>query len=304
MALPFPPLMTGDDHADLEALHDYFYSVIDAFTNAVGQAIDGSVTDGSLGPGGDGALTITEAPTDIVYTASSGLSLDQTLFGAIAIEYTLPNRAIGLLIHYREQGETVFKTSFANNSPERLINLKVGISYDLRLAGQASNGSIGPFSPIVTVMIPVDDAVMKAPASVQYLIAEASVQLPDARVATDSNTVVWDFTTDNEATASVPDAAITTDKLANAAVTYVKMQQASAAKVLLGAEAAGVYREITLAALFTIVSGVLSVVANSGWSTSGITTDKVLASGDTLLQTQNVLGTLIDTLKTQGILSA
>ena len=38
------------------------------------------------------------------------------------------------------------------------------------------------------------------------------------------------------------------------------------------------------------------------WSVTGTTTDKVLASGDTLSATQNVLGTLIQTLQSKGII--
>jgi hypothetical protein len=43
---------------------------------------------------------------------------------------------------------------------------------------------------------------------------------------------------------------------------------------------------------------------DSGWSTSGLSTDKVLASGDTLAATQNVLASLIEVLKVKGVLSA
>lgn len=43
---------------------------------------------------------------------------------------------------------------------------------------------------------------------------------------------------------------------------------------------------------------------DTGWSTSGVVTDKSLSVGDTLAQTQHVLGTLIAVLISKGILSA
>lgn len=43
-------------------------------------------------------------------------------------------------------------------------------------------------------------------------------------------------------------------------------------------------------------------VTDDAWGAVGITTDKSLTSGDTLIATQNVLGTLITTLKEKGII--
>jgi hypothetical protein len=43
-------------------------------------------------------------------------------------------------------------------------------------------------------------------------------------------------------------------------------------------------------------------VTDDAWVVTGVTVDKTLASGDTLTATQNVLGTLITTLKEKGIL--
>ena len=86
MSLPFPPQLTGDDHTDIMKIHDYLFSLLDDFDNAAGQAIDPS-----MGQGGDGSLTIVDIPGDIVYTPSSSLSVDGTLFGSIEIEYTIPD---------------------------------------------------------------------------------------------------------------------------------------------------------------------------------------------------------------------
>src|SRR6266849_10436711 len=117
MSLPFLPLLSGNDHTDLQTVYAWINDLIRYFPNAVGVALDPT-----QGQGGDSALSITEAPSNIVYTPSSSLSIDKILFGAIEITYTLPTRAVGIVIHYKEATETVFKTSFADISPERLIN--------------------------------------------------------------------------------------------------------------------------------------------------------------------------------------
>lgn len=62
--------------------------------------------------------------------------------------------------------------------------------------------------------------------------------------------------------------------------------------------------DLTLGAGLAISGTVLGLNPDSGWSTSGTSTDKALASGDTLAQTQDVLGTLITTLIAKGLLAA
>lgn len=42
---------------------------------------------------------------------------------------------------------------------------------------------------------------------------------------------------------------------------------------------------------------------DEGWSTTGVVSDKTLAVGDTLTNTQHFLGTLVQTLKDKNILT-
>jgi len=150
MALSFPPQLTGDNSRDIIALQSYLYDLVAQFDNAAGEAIDPS-----SGQGGDGSLTITEAPTGITYSAAVGFSRDSMMFGEINITFILPARAIGVLVHYRETDSTVWHTSFASTSPYSLQSLKVGSSYNIALAGQAANGALGPLSAITSVSLPV-----------------------------------------------------------------------------------------------------------------------------------------------------
>lgn len=59
---------------------------------------------------------------------------------------------------------------------------------------------------------------LAASQSAQFIVAAASSGLSAERVATDTSTVAWDFATATQAKASVPDASITTAKLAAAAI--------------------------------------------------------------------------------------
>ena len=148
--LPILPQLTDDDKTNIALLYAYLQQVSLSFANAAGFAIDPS-----MGEGGDDSLTITEAPTGITYTPTSSTGIDSTLFGAIDITFVKPDRAVGIIIYYREVGIDNFKQSFAFSSPFRLINLKVGGQYQLQLAGQAANGNISSvLSPLVTVTIP------------------------------------------------------------------------------------------------------------------------------------------------------
>lgn len=76
---------------------------------------------------------------------------------------------------------------------------------------------------------------------------------------------------------------------------------------------AGLSPEMTIAAvkqdiaalqryLFDLVTNI-DIPADEGWVVSGTVADRTLASGDSLLATQNVLATLIQTLTERGLLS-
>jgi len=151
MTLPYPPQQTGDVNRDISALYTYLYDIIENFDNAAGQAIDPSV-----GQGGDGSLTIVDIPTGISYTPGASLSVDGSIFGHIDVTFTKPDRAVDIIIFYKEASDTEYKQSYASMSPFRLISLMVGTQYNLYMAGQAANGSLGPTSTVTTVTIPTD----------------------------------------------------------------------------------------------------------------------------------------------------
>jgi len=163
VSLPLLPLLSGDDSADLQTLYKWIYDLIRYFPNAVGTAIDPT-----QGQGGDASLTVTEAPTNITYTPSSSLSVDGTIFGAIDITYTLPDRAVDIVAYYKETSDINFKQSYASTSPFRLTSLKVGTQYSIQLAGRSANNSIGPLSPLTNITIPTSILPTFTPGSVMF----------------------------------------------------------------------------------------------------------------------------------------
>lgn len=180
MTLPLPPPLKSDRYIpgfqllqdDVEAIHEYLYNLAFSFANAAGAAIDPSV-----GQGGDGALTVTDAPMDITYTPGSSLSIDGTLFGHIDVTFTKPDRAVDVIIFYKETSDTVFKQSYASMSPFSLLSLKVGTQYNIQLAGQAANGSLGPVSTLMTVEIPVIAVAVEEPTTLQAIATYQSIVL-------------------------------------------------------------------------------------------------------------------------------
>lgn len=303
MALSYPPQLTGEYDRDILALHRYLYDVVDNFVNASGEAIDPTVS----GQGGGAALVITEAPTAIVLTSSTSLSVDATLFGQILVAFTLPDRAVSALVYYKEASDTAYHVSSATVSPYSIANLKVGVEYQIQVAGMAANGAIGPLSFVYSILIDSSTAMMKAPADAQYLVSALDGLLTAERLVTDTATIAWDFTLLDTAMASIPDLAITTAKLANLAVTtgkiaadavtYAKMQNISAASRLLGrgsSGGAGDVEELTVGTGLAIAGTVVTatgvpvsdgdkgdiVVSSTGtvWTvdTDAITTAKIL----------------------------
>ena len=170
MSLPILPQLTNNDKTDIALLYGYLRQLILSFANAAGSAIDPSV-----GEGGDSSLTITEAPTGITYTPTSSIAIDGTVYGAIDITFIKPDRAVCVIVYYREVGVANFKQSFAFSSPFRLINLKAGIRYQLYLAGQAANNDISNvLSPLTIVAIPFGAVVIiGSPAHI------SDIDLPD-----------------------------------------------------------------------------------------------------------------------------
>ena len=336
MSLPTLPLLTGDDHTDLQTVYQWIYSLIRYFPNAVGNAIDPS-----MGQGGDESLTVTEAPTAITYSSSSSLSVDGTLFGQIDITFTKPDRAVNVIAYYKEHSDTVYKQSTLTISPSRIISLKVGVQYDIQIAGQSANNSIGPLSPLVNIVVDTSAIAVGMPTNLQATGTYQSVVLTwDAPVggalylyqvqrATDSlftvGVVNWlllgtKFTDTtgtigvtywyrvrsvdkagglssytigvSTMTANVLTGSIGTAQIADKAVTFAKMQDIVSGRVL-GRTTAG--------------NGPIEVVvANTGWSTAGVAVDKAVVGGSAtpeIAKLQDILGTLVNTLTTQGMLS-
>lgn len=356
MSLPFLPLQSGDDHTDLLALYDYLYSLIKYFANAVGSAIDPS-----MGQGGDASLTITEAPTDIVYTPNSSLAIDGALFGSIDVSFTKPDRAVDIIVYYKEHTDDLFKQSYASSSPFQLISLKVGTEYDIQLGGQAANGSLGPLSELTTITIPTSAISAGIPTNftvtATYQGALLTWNVPTTgspsyyevqkagNAAFTTNVTNW-FVDGTKAvdvltaiptilrigatryyrvrsvdkagglsaytaaisivTLNVPDASIDTLQVNDKAITYAKIQDVTVSAQLLGRVTAGAgsVEQIGLASGLAFTAGNLGFATDTGWSTTGTASNKALVSGATLVVTQDVLGTLITTLKAKGILSA
>ncbi len=199
MALPTLPLLRPDnDKANLDSLYAYLEELRSAFANAVGTALDSTE-----GEDGNGSITIDDPPFNITYDPGSTLSLDKTLFGHIDISYVKPRFAESVIIRYRETGVSNFKTEYDKESPFRLTNLKVGVSYQLKIAGKSVNGSIGPYSNLTTVTMPSDNVVMKAPFDAEYIVAALHPDLNKERRVVDTATTSWDISSPTQAKVNV-----------------------------------------------------------------------------------------------------
>lgn len=289
MSLPELPLLGNSDSLNIELIYNWLNDFVDGFANAAGFAID--PTQGS---GGDGSLTIVDEPIDITYTPGSSLSVDEVIFGHIDIAFTPPDKAVAVVILYREDGVTNFKSSIAPSSPYRLIGLKIGTSYEVKLAGQAANGSLGPYSDLTEVVIPTTGFTIKAPSDAGYWLGQAHASLVNGIIPSGEMGI------------------ISVDPLTGAigvevnGIPYGKIQQVVSERLLgRGDSGTGDVQELTVDSnAFVILGTELQNSPDTGWSVTGLGTDRTLANTDTLLQTQAVLGTLITTLITKKVLSA
>jgi hypothetical protein len=335
MSLPPLPRFEPDNKHNIEALYDYIAKLQLVFANAAGEAIDPS--DGF---GGDSSLTIVDSPTEITYSPGSGLSIDNVLFGHIDIAFVKPARAIGVLICYRELGVTNFKTSFADSSPWRLPNLKVGQDYELALKGIAANGYVGPGSVVTQVTIPVVELETNTPENfsitatyesnvltwdlpTQGILLEFQVQVADdvdfttnvELYTVDVNYFIHDVGAAGVAkyyrVRAVSSAGDMSDWTSGVNSTSANIT-VSAASRLLGrgsAGGAGDMEELSAGSGLSI-SGTelvndLTSNPDTGWSVSNVSTDKVYNADSTDIdEIADVLGTLIDVLKAKGILGA
>ena len=296
MTLPYLPLRSGDIDRDIQALYAYLYDFLDNFDNSAGSAIDPS-----MGQGGDASLTIVDAPTGITYTPNVELTADGTATGIIDITFVKPDRTVDVIIYYREQGTTEFKQSYSSTSPTKLISLKPDVTYQVQLGGQAANGSLGPLSTLTDVTITFSMSIgvptdLVAVATYQSIVLTWIAPVPsnglmEYRVqrATDV-----DFTMDVEewtifATKVVDDTGVigtlyyyrvrSVDKVGNLSdwtdvvsettlnvpdksITYSKIQDVTASRLLLRGSAAGdgVVQEGTVGSGLTITGTVLDTV--------------------------------------------
>src|SRR5215831_329019 len=116
-----------------------------------------------------------------------------------------------------------------------------------------------------------------APADAEYLTSSANGTLSAERVATDTATVAWDFTTAAQAKANVP----------NDAITYAKLQNTTAGSILLGrgASGAGDPQEITLGTNLSMSGTTLNASGGGGSSDTiaVVSADVVHATNSTTL---------------------
>ena len=208
------PEQSNEENIDI--LYDYLINLESSFANAAGEAIDPS-----LGQGGDGALDIISIPSNITYPPGSGLSIDGVIFGHVDVVFTLPDRAVQAAIAYREQGVSNFKVSFGL-SPYRIVNLKVGVIYEIKIAGVAANSKIADnlYSVLTIVTIPTAGSVLKAPADAVYWVGTGNGTLT-AEVIPSGEPGVVDVAP-LTGVIGVTTSGISTGKLADNSVTTVK----------------------------------------------------------------------------------
>ena len=106
-------------------------------------------------------------------------------------------------------------------------------------------------------------------------------------------------------TINVPDDSIITSKVLDDNITYAKIQETTAARLLgRGSASTGNPEELTLDAALVLTGTILENSPDTGWAISNVVTDKVYdADSTTLDEIADVLGTLIDVLTTKKILS-
>jgi len=175
-------------------------------------------------------------PADVypsrVYTVTTDANGDATLQlpTEIEIEVTLPDGWRGtIIVPPGTTPITLQDLLLGNATPPNNWQVLLD-AHEQKIAGVGPSGVLGHVRVDgTTVTIDPNTGVISstasggAPVNAQYLVAVADPTLTAERVATNTATVEWDFTTPGQAKASVADGSIDTTQLANGAVTGPKI---------------------------------------------------------------------------------
>jgi len=175
-------------------------------------------------------------PADVypsrVYTVTTDANGDATLQlpTDIEIEVTLPDGWRGtIIVPPGTTPITLQALLLSNATPPNNWQVLLD-AHEQKIAGVGSSGVLGHVRVDgTTVTINPGTGVISstasggAPVNAQYLVAAADPTLTAERVATNTATVEWDFTTPGQAKASVADNSIDTTHLASGAVTGSKI---------------------------------------------------------------------------------
>jgi len=175
-------------------------------------------------------------PADVypsrVYTVTTNANGDATLQlpTDIEIEVTLPDGWRGtIIVPPGTTPITLQALLLSNATPPNNWQVLLD-AHEQKIAGVGSSGVLGHVRVDgTTVTINPGTGVISstasggAPVNAQYLVAAADPTLTAERVATNTATVEWDFTTPGQAKASVADNSIDTTHLASGAVTGSKI---------------------------------------------------------------------------------
>jgi len=175
-------------------------------------------------------------PADVypsrVYTVTTNANGDATLQlpTDIEIEVTLPDGWRGtIIVPPGTTPITLQALLLGNATPPNNWQVLLD-AHEQKIAGVGSSGVLGHVRVDgTTILVNPGTGVISstasggAPTNAQYLVAVADPTLTAERVATNTATVEWDFTTPGQAKASVADGSIDTTQLASGAVTGPKI---------------------------------------------------------------------------------
>jgi hypothetical protein len=179
-----------------------------------------------------GQSTTADVYPSRVYTVTTNANGDATLQlpTDIEIEVTLPDGWRGtIIVPPGATPITLQALLLSNATPPNNWQVLLD-AHEQKIAGVGPSGVLGHVRVDgATILVNPSTGVISstasggAPTNAQYLVAAADPTLTAERVATNTATVEWDFTTPGQAKASVADGSIDTQQLANNAVTGPKI---------------------------------------------------------------------------------